>query len=152
SRPGDRLLHRLDPARWPQRAVSGDHRSRRSVAIHERARELKPRTASRLRAPTRWRPHCFPTGISRSVPPGCGSIALIFPRNHHSLGPRTGAVLGPGGLELGSDQQHIAQGVMRAILQKLMIAGVIGLAGVAGLPSRAAEPSAVGLWEQVDES
>ena len=40
---------------------------------------------------------------------------------------------------------------MRPILQKLMIAGVIGLAGVASLPLRAAEPSAVGLWEQVDE-
>jgi uncharacterized protein (DUF2147 family) len=48
---------------------------------------------------------------------------------------------------------------MRMSLQKLVglgavsavVLGAVLLLGVAGLPLRAAEPSAVGLWEQVDE-
>src|SRR5437870_3468745 len=45
----------------------------------------------------------------------------------------------------------IVQGVMRTYLQKLIIAGAVALTGAVGLPLRAAEPSATGLWEQVDE-
>ena len=41
---------------------------------------------------------------------------------------------------------------MKTILQNLMIAGVVGLVAVAGFPLRAADPTAVGLWEQVDEN
>jgi uncharacterized protein (DUF2147 family) len=40
---------------------------------------------------------------------------------------------------------------MRTYLQKPMIALAVGVLGAAALPLRAAEPSAVGLWEQVDE-
>ena len=41
---------------------------------------------------------------------------------------------------------------MRTYLQKLMIMGALVLVGAAGMPLRAAEPTAVGLWEQVDEN
>ncbi|MFL6798635.1 MAG: DUF2147 domain-containing protein [Xanthobacteraceae bacterium] len=41
---------------------------------------------------------------------------------------------------------------MRTRLQILMIAGVLLVSGLVGLPLRAADPSAVGLWEQVDEN
>jgi uncharacterized protein (DUF2147 family) len=40
---------------------------------------------------------------------------------------------------------------MRTYLQKLIVVGAVVLTGAVGLPSRAADPSAVGLWEQVDE-
>jgi uncharacterized protein (DUF2147 family) len=40
---------------------------------------------------------------------------------------------------------------MRTYLKNLMVACVIGLVGVAGFSLQAAEPSALGLWEQVDE-
>jgi uncharacterized protein (DUF2147 family) len=58
---------------------------------------------------------------------------------------------GPVGLEFGIKTTDIVQGVM-TYLQKLMIAGVIGLVGVAGFSLQAAEPTALGLWEQVDEN
>ena len=41
---------------------------------------------------------------------------------------------------------------MGASLQKLIVMGVVVLIGAAGLPLRAAEPTAAGLWEQVDEN
>jgi uncharacterized protein (DUF2147 family) len=41
---------------------------------------------------------------------------------------------------------------MRALLQKLIVMGAVVLLGAAGLPLRAAEPTAAGLWEQVDEN
>ena len=41
---------------------------------------------------------------------------------------------------------------MRTYLHKLMMAWVVATATVACLPLQAAEPSAVGLWEQVDEN
>jgi uncharacterized protein (DUF2147 family) len=41
---------------------------------------------------------------------------------------------------------------MRALLQKLIVMGAVVLIGAAGLPLRAAEPTAAGLWEQVDEN
>src|SRR5262249_18854814 len=40
SRSGDRLLHRLDAARRPQRAVSGDARHQRPLAVQQRPGEL----------------------------------------------------------------------------------------------------------------
>jgi uncharacterized protein (DUF2147 family) len=40
---------------------------------------------------------------------------------------------------------------MRTYLQRLRIALALGLLAAASLPLQAAEPSAVGLWEQVDE-
>jgi uncharacterized protein (DUF2147 family) len=40
---------------------------------------------------------------------------------------------------------------MKVVLHKLTLAGALVLFGAAGLPLEAAEPSAVGLWEQVDE-
>ncbi len=40
---------------------------------------------------------------------------------------------------------------MRASLQKLIIVGAVGVLASASLPLRANDPSAVGLWEQVDE-
>ena len=40
---------------------------------------------------------------------------------------------------------------MGASLRKSIIIGALVLVGAAGLPVRAAEPTAVGLWEQVDE-
>ena len=49
-------------------------------------------------------------------------------------------------------KQQIVQGAMRPYLQKLIIIGAVVLVGAAGLQLRAAEPSAVGLWEQVDEN
>jgi len=42
--------------------------------------------------------------------------------------------------------------VMGASLRKSIIVAAVVLIGAAGLPVRAAEPSAIGLWEQVDES
>ena len=45
--------------------------------------------------------------------------------------------------------QRFAGVVMRMSLQKLII---IAALGAAGFPLQAAEPSAVGLWEQVDEN
>jgi uncharacterized protein (DUF2147 family) len=57
------------------------------------------------------------------------------------------------GLGFGSQRAtDNVQGVMKTILQNLMIAGVVGLVAVAGFPLRAADPTAVGLWEQVDEN
>ncbi len=41
---------------------------------------------------------------------------------------------------------------MGASLQKLIVMGAVVLIGAAGLPLRAAEPTAAGLWEQVDEN
>jgi uncharacterized protein (DUF2147 family) len=41
---------------------------------------------------------------------------------------------------------------MRVLLQKLIVMGAVVLLGAAGLPLRAAEPTAAGLWEQVDEN
>jgi uncharacterized protein (DUF2147 family) len=40
---------------------------------------------------------------------------------------------------------------MKSSRQKLIILSAVFLLGAAGLPLRAAEPSAIGLWEQVDE-
>ena len=40
---------------------------------------------------------------------------------------------------------------MKASLQKLVVVGAIIALGAASVPLRAAEPTAVGLWEQVDE-
>jgi uncharacterized protein (DUF2147 family) len=42
--------------------------------------------------------------------------------------------------------------VMGASLQKSMIIAAVVLMGAAGLPVRAAEPTAAGLWEQVDDN
>jgi uncharacterized protein (DUF2147 family) len=42
--------------------------------------------------------------------------------------------------------------VMGASLRKSIIVGAVVLIGAAGLPVRAAEPTAVGLWEQVDDN
>src|SRR5262245_66683899 len=42
--------------------------------------------------------------------------------------------------------------VMGASLRKSIIMAAVVLLGTAGLPVRAAEPTAVGLWEQVDDN
>jgi uncharacterized protein (DUF2147 family) len=42
--------------------------------------------------------------------------------------------------------------VMRASLPKSIIVGALVLVGAMGLPVRAAEPTAAGLWEQVDDN
>src|SRR5262245_18176625 len=42
--------------------------------------------------------------------------------------------------------------VMGASLRKSIMMGAVVLLGIAGLPVRAAEPTAVGLWEQVDDN
>ena len=49
-------------------------------------------------------------------------------------------------------EQQIVRGAMRPYLRTLIITGAAVLVGAAGLQLRAAEPSAVGLWEQVDEN
>ena len=41
---------------------------------------------------------------------------------------------------------------MRASLPKSIVIGALVLVGVTGLPVRAAEPTAAGLWEQVDDN
>jgi uncharacterized protein (DUF2147 family) len=53
--------------------------------------------------------------------------------------------------------KQIADGVMGSLvmgasLQKSMIIAAVVLMGAAGLPVRAAEPTAAGLWEQVDDN
>ena len=41
---------------------------------------------------------------------------------------------------------------MRASLPKSIVIGALVLVGAMGLPVRAAEPTAAGLWEQVDDN
>src|SRR5262249_58812345 len=53
--------------------------------------------------------------------------------------------------------KQIADGVMGSVvmaasLRKSIILGAVVLIGAAGLPVRAAEPTAAGLWEQVDDN
>jgi uncharacterized protein (DUF2147 family) len=54
------------------------------------------------------------------------------------------------GVEERSQAQTIAGVMMRLLLQKLIVMSAVVLA--AGLPVRAADPTAVGLWEHIDEN
>jgi uncharacterized protein (DUF2147 family) len=92
--------------------------------------------------------------------------ALKIPRNHHTLEPRTGCQPRgmPGvpahGRATNSKRKSVAtktgrcdqRGVAMNISfpKRLMVSAMVVL-GVATAPVRAAEPTAVGLWEQVDE-
>jgi len=68
--------------------------------------------------------------------------------NKGALGAQTG------GKSLGHTQPGavaIKGVVMKRSLLKLVVISAVAIAGVAGAPLRAADPTAVGLWEQVDE-
>jgi uncharacterized protein (DUF2147 family) len=53
---------------------------------------------------------------------------------------------------LGNRRQQIVQEMMKAFVQRLSIVGVVLAAAAAVIAAPASEPSAVGLWEQVDEN
>ena len=63
-------LHRLDAARRARRAVPGGRRHQRSLAVQERAGELRPRTIEqRLAGAASRRPHRFRAGAGRGRRP-----------------------------------------------------------------------------------
>src|SRR5262245_21202897 len=76
---------------------------------------------------------------------GSPRVPLKFPRNHHSLDP-----FEPSRPMTMVRRKQIAGVAMRNRLQALVITAA--LIGMAAFQVRAAEPSAVGLWEQVAES
>src|SRR5262249_38799462 len=65
--------------------------------------------------------------------PRCGSSGQKIARHKQIAGGVMGSV------------------VMAASLRKSIILGAVVLIGAAGLPVRAAEPTAAGLWEQIDD-
>jgi uncharacterized protein (DUF2147 family) len=73
------------------------------------------------------------------------TAALNSPRNDHTLVPWTGKADGI----IQSQPERIVGVVMGAWLQTSMMVGV--LLFTAAAPVRAAEPTAAGLWEQVDD-
>src|SRR5215470_9487971 len=84
--------------------------------------------------------------------PRASKFREITTVSRHAMGQTPMRLIGSKNREA----QQIAGGVMGSVvmgasLPKSIIIGALVLVGAMGLPVRAAEPTATGLWEQVDE-